>query len=225
MLNRAPTLHRMGIQAFEPTLVEGNAIRIHPLVCKGFNADFDGDQMAVHLPLSIEAQTETHVLMMSTNNIFSPANGSPIMSPSQDIVMGIFYLTCDYAPGDPDPNRRPHFFSDTHEAMMAYSEGKITIHEKILCRITRKQVVVSQKRGPEPVPPNGLVETTVGRLIFNDILPEAMPLYNYPLSQKGCGRVIADCHHNMGGPRPSICSTGSRNSVSSGARSPGCPSR
>src|SRR6187399_890209 len=95
MLNRAPTLHRMGIQAFEPVLVEGNAIKIHPLVCKGFNADFDGDQMAVHLPLSIEAQTETHVLMLAPNNIFSPANGSPIISPSQDIVLGIYYVTTD----------------------------------------------------------------------------------------------------------------------------------
>src|SRR5438876_8162251 len=93
LLNRAPTLHRMGIQAFEPVLIEGNAIRIHPLVCKGFNADFDGDQMAVHLPLSIEAQVEASVLMMSTNNIFSPANGNPIITPSQDIVMGCYYLT------------------------------------------------------------------------------------------------------------------------------------
>ena len=93
LLNRAPTLHRMGIQAFEPTLVEGNAIKLHPLVCKGFNADFDGDQMAVHLPLSIEAQVEAHTLMMSTNNIFSPANGAPIISPSQDVVMGCYYMT------------------------------------------------------------------------------------------------------------------------------------
>ena len=93
LLNRAPTLHRMGIQAFEPVLVEGNAIQLHPLVCKGFNADFDGDQMAVHLPLSIEAQVEAHTLMMSTHNIFSPANGAPIISPSQDVVMGCYYLT------------------------------------------------------------------------------------------------------------------------------------
>ena len=101
LLNRAPTLHRMGIQAFEPVLIEGNAIRIHPLVCKGFNADFDGDQMAVHLPLSIEAQVEATVLMMSTNNIFSPANGQPIISPSQDIVMGCYYLTATRGePGD-----------------------------------------------------------------------------------------------------------------------------
>src|SRR5205085_5909250 len=93
LLNRAPTLHRMGIQAFEPVLVEGNAIKIHPLVCTGFNADFDGDQMAVHLPLSVEAQAEAHVLMLSTHNIFSPANGKPIISPSQDIVMGVYFIT------------------------------------------------------------------------------------------------------------------------------------
>jgi len=198
LLNRAPTLHRMGIQAFEPVLVEGNAIRIHPLVCKGFNADFDGDQMAVHLPLSVEAQAEAHVLMMSTNNIFSPANGSPIMSPSQDIVLGIFYLTCEYSPDGPDSNRKIRCFSDPHEAMMAYDAGKITIHEKIRCRIERKAMITSQKSGPVPVPANGVVETTVGRLIFNDILPPEMPLYNYPLSQKGAGRVIADCHHLLG---------------------------
>src|SRR5690606_31052894 len=151
LLNRAPTLHRMGIQAFEPVLVEGNAIRIHPLVCKGFNADFDGDQMAVHLPLSVEAQTEAHVLMMSTNNIFSPANGSPIMSPSQDIVMGIFYLTMDYSPLPVDPNNKPKLrrFASEQEAMLAYAQKKITIHEKILCRISRDKVITGQKKGPE----------------------------------------------------------------------------
>ena len=198
MLNRAPTLHRMGIQAFEPVLVEGNAIRIHPLVCKGFNADFDGDQMAVHLPLSIEAQTEVHVLMMATNNIFSPANGSPIMSPSQDIVLGIFYLTCDYAPDRPDEKPRPRVFSDEHEAMLAYDMDKITIHEKILCRVDRKEMVTAPGGAFEPVPSNSIIETTVGRLIFNDILSKKMPFYNYPLNQKGAGRVIADCYHRLG---------------------------
>ncbi len=198
LLNRAPTLHRMGIQAFEPVLVEGNAIRIHPLVCKGFNADFDGDQMAVHLPLSIEAQTEAHVLMLATNNIFSPANGSPIMSPSQDIVMGIYYLTLDYAPNPPGEGFKPKRFSDPHEAMMAREHGTITIHETIRCRVERTQVIPSHKKDPEPVPANHVIETTVGRLIFNEILPPAMPFYNYPLSQKGSGRVIADCHHLLG---------------------------
>ncbi|MHC4444620.1 MAG: DNA-directed RNA polymerase subunit beta' [Planctomycetota bacterium] len=198
LLNRAPTLHRMGIQAFEPVLVEGNAIRIHPLVCKGFNADFDGDQMAVHLPLSIEAQTESHVLMMSTNNIFSPANGSPIMSPSQDIVMGVFYLTCDYTPMPLEGSSKFQGFGHAHEAIMAYELGKVTIHEKIRCRVDNDLVVMSHKSGPEAIPAGRAIETTVGRLIFNDILPKAMPFYNYPLSQKGVGRVIADCHHQLG---------------------------
>jgi len=200
LLNRAPTLHRMGIQAFEPVLVEGNAIRIHPLVCRGFNADFDGDQMAVHLPLSIEAQAEAHVLMLATNNIFSPSNGSPIMSPSQDIVMGIFYLTMDY---DPNPEARGKdeklpTFTDMEEVMMAYDQGLITVHQKIRCRVNREQVIMSQKANPVPMPANRLVVTTVGRLIFNDIIPPQMPLYNFPLSQKGAGRVIADCHHQLG---------------------------
>ena len=112
LLNRAPTLHRMGIQAFEPTLVEGNAIHLHPLVCKGFNADFDGDQMAVHLPLSIEAQVEAHTLMMSTNNVFAPSNGKPIMSPSQDIVMGCYYMTVEM----PDRKGEGMIFSGYDEA-------------------------------------------------------------------------------------------------------------
>src|SRR6188768_2439495 len=145
MLNRAPTLHRMGIQAFEPVLVEGNAIKIHPLVCKGFNADFDGDQMAVHLPLSIEAQTEAHVLMLAPNNIFSPANGSPIISPSQDIVLGIYYMTVDRE------NDRGEYmmFNSVPEAILAYDLKKIRMHSRIFVRLTdRKQVVPSDKSGP-----------------------------------------------------------------------------
>ncbi len=142
LLNRAPTLHRMGIQAFEPVLVEGNAIMLHPLACKGFNADFDGDQMAVHLPLSIEAQAETHVLMMTTSNIFSPANGSPMVGPSQDMVMGNYYLTVvldDLRPaGTPIPKRKVRLFRDAHEAMMAHDLGKITLHEKIRVRIPHR---------------------------------------------------------------------------------------
>src|SRR5438132_6458574 len=131
LLNRAPTLHRMGIQAFEPVLVEGNAIKIHPLVCKGFNADFDGDQMAVHLPLSIEAQTETHVLMLAPNNIFSPANGSPIITPSQDIVLGTFYITSDRE-GDLGEFS---VFNSVPEAIMAYELGKIAMHSRIFVRL------------------------------------------------------------------------------------------
>ena len=197
LLNRAPTLHRMGIQAFEPVLVEGNAIKIHPLVCKGFNADFDGDQMAVHLPLSIEAQAECHVLMMSTNNIFSPANGSPIMSPSQDIVLGISYLCTDHVSERVDDKDMPAYAS-MFEALLAYSVGKVGLHDRIRVRIDRPKMVSGQKKPIEAVPANKRVVTTVGRLIFNDILPEGMPYYNYSLSQKGAARVIDECHLLLG---------------------------
>ena len=135
LLNRAPTLHRMGIQAFEPVLVEGNAIMIHPLVCKGFNADFDGDQMAVHLPLSIEAQVEAHVLMMATNNIFSPSNGSPMIGPSQDIVLGNYYITC-LMPGEKGEGM---IFRDAFEAITAYEMGKVGVHAKVKVGIAQRQ--------------------------------------------------------------------------------------
>jgi DNA-directed RNA polymerase subunit beta' len=197
LLNRAPTLHRMGIQAFEPVLVEGNAIRVHPLVCKGFNADFDGDQMAVHLPLSIEAQTEAHVLMMATNNIFSPANGSPIMSPSQDIVLGIYYLTTEHVSGVRD-EKAMRRFGHVYEAILAWSLKKIGIHDWIKVRLEKDQVVPSIKDDPEPLPEGGLVVTTVGRLLMNDILHPKMPFYNCPLPSKGASRVIADCHAQLG---------------------------
>ena len=197
LLNRAPTLHRMGIQAFEPILVEGNAIKIHPLVCRGFNADFDGDQMAVHLPLSIEAQAEAHVLMLSTNNIFSPANGSPIMSPTQDIVMGVYYLTTDHVSPKVEEDDAPKF-ADVFEAMTAYDHKCIGIHQKIVVRIDRERMASSEKTGFDPVPRHRRVLTTVGRLIFDDILPPGMPYYNYPLSQKGLVRVVADCHELLG---------------------------
>ena len=198
LLNRAPTLHRMGIQAFEPVLVEGNAIKIHPLVCRGFNADFDGDQMAVHLPLSIEAQAETHVLMMSTNNIFSPANGSPIMSASQDMVMGIYYLTCRHAsePGE-RPEGQERAFASPEEAMMAHTMGQIGMHTPIKVRINKSHIVLNRDAMPEPAPANGLITTTVGRCIFNDALDPAMPFYNHPVG-KAISRVIADCHAQLG---------------------------
>jgi len=197
MLNRAPTLHRMGIQAFEPVLVEGNAIRVHPLVCKGFNADFDGDQMAVHLPLSIEAQVEAHVLMMSTNNIFSPSNGSPIMSPTQDIVMGIFYLTTDHVAPPAEEKDLPHF-ANAYAAMAAYDHKKIGVHDRIVVRLDRKRVVRDAKGPLEPMPKNRRLITSVGRVIFNDILKEGMPYYNCNISQKGVVRVVADCHELVG---------------------------
>src|SRR5688500_6594486 len=224
MLNRAPTLHRMGIQAFEPVLVEGNAIKIHPLVCKGFNADFDGDQMAVHLPLSIEAQTEAHVLMLAPNNIFSPANGSPIITPSQDIVLGTYYITSDRE-GDKGEFMT---FQSPAEAILAYQLGKIAMHTRVFVRLTdRTHVVPDDKSGevpiqevakrhleehrrrknpdakvkPRPAKFDGrVVLTTVGRCIFNDILPTEMPFYNVALSSAGQSRVIADCYAQLGRP-------------------------
>jgi len=204
LLNRAPTLHRMGIQAFEPVLVEGNAIMLHPLACKGFNADFDGDQMAVHLPLSVEALAETYVLMMTTGNIFSPANGSPMVSPSQDMVLGNYYLTIaidQFHRVDPGP--RPAF-KDPFEAMLAYQMKKIDLHQKIRIRLPASRLVVDDSNESQPrsrAKPGcawQLIETTVGRCIFNDILPEGMPFYNISMSQKRLGRVISDCFRYCG---------------------------
>jgi len=192
LLNRAPTLHRMGVQAFEPILVEGNAIMLHPLSCKGFNADFDGDQMAVHLPLSIEAQAETHTLMMTTNNIFSPSNGLPMVGPSQDMVMGNYYLTW-MGPSEKDQTIA---FRDTFEAIMAYETGKVGLHNPVKVRI-KKQVVsdeAGETRNAEFQMQNStVVETTIGRCIFNDILPDEMPFYNMIMSQKKLSQVISDC--------------------------------
>ncbi|MBK7403940.1 MAG: DNA-directed RNA polymerase subunit beta' [Phycisphaerales bacterium] len=173
LLNRAPTLHRMGIQAFEPVLVEGNAIRIHPLVCGGFNADFDGDQMAVHLPLSVEAQAEAHVLMLSTHNIFSPANGKPIISASQDIVLGVYFITTGYADDDREINEL-ECFKDRHEAILAYEQRKITMHDRIVVRLDEFNTVVNTQTGSvEPLPENRRVVTTVGRVLFSDIIKAA----------------------------------------------------
>ena len=192
LLNRAPTLHRMGIQAFEPTLVEGNAIKIHPLVCKGFNADFDGDQMAVHLPLSIEAQVEATTLMMSTNNIFSPANGTPIISASQDIVMGCYYLTLKRA----DRPGEGMTFANANEVHMAIAQGKVTLHSIIRMRMPRDKRVKGD--GAEEYKPGGLVETTAGRVVFNDRLPDAMSFYNITMRSKDLATVISDCHLELG---------------------------
>ncbi len=188
LLNRAPTLHRMGIQAFEPVLVEGNAIKLHPLACRGFNADFDGDQMAVHLPLSIEAHAEAHTLMLTTNNIFSPANGSPMLGPSQDMVMGNYYLTVmnDMQPGE------GMSFKDPIEAILAYDMGKIGLHAKIHVRMHEDVVDEDFKITPKGDRPRTF-ETTAGRCIFNDMLSNDMPYYNVSMTQKKLGRVISDC--------------------------------
>jgi len=191
LLNRAPTLHRMGIQAFEPVLVEGNAIKIHPLVCTGFNADFDGDQMAVHLPLSVEAQAEAHVLMLSTHNIFSPANGNPIISPSQDIVLGVYFLTISQPVEKPE-NELPRF-KDRREAILAYDQKKIGLHDPIVVRMDGfTEQVADQKGRAEKLPASRRIVTTAGRVLFADILEPGMPFYNCALGKKGCARVIDD---------------------------------
>jgi len=190
LLNRAPTLHRMGIQAFEPVLVEGNAIMLHPLVCQGFNADFDGDQMAVHLPLSIEAQAEAHTLIMSTNNIFSPQSGSPMLGPSQDIVLGNYYITTmqDGQPGE------GMLFRDPMEAITAHELGRVHMHARVKVRLPEGRTVRTE-RGDEA---GGVIETTAGRCLFNDILPEGMPFYNVVMDKKQLGKVIQDCYEICG---------------------------
>jgi DNA-directed RNA polymerase subunit beta' len=202
LLNRAPTLHRMGVQAFEPILVEGNAIMLHPLSCRGFNADFDGDQMAVHLPLSIEAQVETHVLMMTPSNIFSPANGSPMVGPSQDMVMGNYYLThAEPSLSAEQTGHKVPVFRDTFEAIMAYETGKVGLHEKIKVRTGRDKVITEDEdkiKIEELKSVNAAVETTAGRCIFNDILPPGMPFYNITMAQKKLSRVISDCFECAG---------------------------
>ncbi len=199
LLNRAPTLHRMGIQAFEPVLVEGNAIMLHPLACKGFNADFDGDQMAVHLPLSVEAQAETNILMMTTANIFSPANGSPMVGPSQDMVMGNYYLTYIKTK---EPEHTQKKFRNPFEAIMAYESGKIVLQTKIKVRIDNMPLdelqLSSERQQYNATEQKYTIDTTVGRCIFNDILPAGMPFYNMTMSQKRLSRVISDCFEFSG---------------------------
>ncbi|MCZ6568199.1 MAG: DNA-directed RNA polymerase subunit beta' [Actinobacteria bacterium] len=181
LLNRAPTLHRLGIQAFEPVLIEGKAIQIHPLVCEAFNADFDGDQMAVHLPLSAEAQAEARVLMLSSNNVLSPASGRPIVTPSQDMVIGIYYLS-EFVE---DAEGAGRHFSDLDEAMMAYEIGELSLHSPIKIRLgvlagepalhhDLKQTL-GDLLNEEPFDGDGLAETTLGRVLFNEALPEGFP--------------------------------------------------
>jgi DNA-directed RNA polymerase subunit beta' len=170
--------------------VEGNAIKLHPLVCKGFNADFDGDQMAVHLPLSIEAQVEAHTLLMATNNIFSPANGAPIISPSQDVVMGCYYLTL------PLPNRRGDsmIFASITEVQLAYALGKIDTHAMIKVKLPPRRKI----KGRPDVAPGAIIDTTVGRINFNAMLPEGMPFYNEPMRSSALASVISDCYEVRG---------------------------
>lgn len=186
LLNRAPTLHRLGIQAFEPVLIEGKAIQLHPLVCTAYNADFDGDQMAVHVPLTIEAQLEARSLMMSTNNILSPASGEPIIVPSQDVVLGLYYLTREKI----NAQGEGKIYVSAQEAQNFYESGHLDIHAKIKIRMPDDESSSGYK----------LVETTVGRAILAEILPKGMPFsqINRTMTKKVISKVIDTCYRNYG---------------------------
>ena len=192
LLNRAPTLHRLGIQAFEPVLIEGKAIHLHPLVCAAYNADFDGDQMAVHVPLTLEAQLEARALMMSTNNILSPANGEPIIVPSQDVVLGLYYMTRDRI----NAKGEGTVFKDPKEAEKAYRSGNAELHARVKVRISE---TVDNEEG-EAVEQVSIVETTVGRAILSLILPKGMPfeLINQALGKKQISGLLNECYRRLG---------------------------
>jgi DNA-directed RNA polymerase subunit beta' len=201
LLNRAPTLHRLGIQAFEPVLVEGKAIKIHPLVCTAFNADFDGDQMAVHIPLSPEAQIEAAVLMLASNNILSPASGQPIAVPSQDIVLGCYYLTKD-KPGAKGEGR---VFSSTDEVLLALDAKEVTTQTPIKLRITGSLIDLTQEHDTQDVmraavqeDVRRVINTTVGRVIFNDQIPSGLSYINGTLKKKGLQSLVNYCHLRLG---------------------------
>jgi DNA-directed RNA polymerase subunit beta' len=188
LLNRAPTLHRLGIQAFEPQLIEGKAIQIHPLVCGAFNADFDGDQMAVHLPLSAEAQAEARILMLSTNNILKPSDGRPVTMPSQDMIIGLFWLTTD-RDGEPGEGRA---FSSPAEAVMAFDHREISLQSKVKIRMS--DIVPPLGEGAEDWEEGQslILETTLGRSLFNDTLPADYPYVNYEVGKKALGAIVND---------------------------------
>ncbi|MCW8090722.1 DNA-directed RNA polymerase subunit beta' [Alteromonas sp. ASW11-130] len=192
LLNRAPTLHRLGIQAFEPTLIEGKAIQLHPLVCAAYNADFDGDQMAVHVPLTIEAQLEARALMMSTNNILSPANGEPIIVPSQDVVLGLYYLTRDKVNGLGEGM----VFTSPNEAEKAYRTGNAELHSRVKVRITEYDVAEDGSKTEKVT----LTDTTVGRAIFSLILPKGLPfeIINQAMGKKQISRLLNACYRTLG---------------------------
>jgi DNA-directed RNA polymerase subunit beta' len=192
MLNRAPTLHRLGIQAFEPVLIEGKAIQLHPLVCTAFNADFDGDQMAVHVPLSIEAQLEARALMMASNNILSPANGDPIIVPSQDVVLGLYYMTRSTVNGKGEGM----VFSNVDEARRAYDNGMAELQARVRVRVPMHE----QDEDGETASSIQLVDTTVGRALLSTLLPEGLSfdLINRDMSKKAISNVINACYRNLG---------------------------
>jgi DNA-directed RNA polymerase subunit beta' len=195
LLNRAPTLHRLGIQAFEAVLVEGSAIQLHPLVCSAFNADFDGDQMAVHVPLSDKAQDEARRFMLSTRNLLSPATGEPSIGASQDMVLGCFYLTQDR----PNLKGEGHVFTDTTEAMLAYQHGVVDLQALIKVRIGDSEVYSVPPPARATVHAAGkLIETTVGRIILNDALPERLRFKNYPMKKENLKQIIGECFKEYG---------------------------
>ncbi len=191
LLNRAPTLHRLGIQAFEPILVEGKAIQLHPLVCTPYNADFDGDQMAVHIPLTVESQIEARTLMMSTNNILSPANGEPIIVPSQDIVLGLYYLTREAN----NPRGHGKVFADVAEVRRAYDIGAVTLHAGIRVRIVEREKVNGEWRETRR-----FYDTTVGRALLSEILPNGMAfaLINRVLNKRAISEIVNECYRHVG---------------------------
>ncbi|WP_457207011.1 DNA-directed RNA polymerase subunit beta' [Nocardioides sp. P5_C9_2] len=189
LLNRAPTLHRLGIQAFEPQLIEGKAIQIHPLVCGAFNADFDGDQMAVHLPLSAEAQAEARILMLSTNNILKPSDGRPVTMPSQDMIIGLFWLTTDRD----DQVGDGRIFSTPSEAIMAYDRAEITLQSTVKIRLDDIVPPLEDEAGADWEQGRSvLLETTLGRVLFNDTLPADYPFVNYEVGKKALGAIVND---------------------------------
>ncbi len=192
LLNRAPTLHRLGIQAFEPVLIEGKAIQLHPLVCTAFNADFDGDQMAVHVPLSLEAQLEARALMMSTNNILSPANGDPIIVPTQDVVLGLYYMTRELV----GAKGEGMIFADIAEVRRAYDTGAAALHAKCRARIREIEIMADGERKEKFT----LTETTVGRALLAEILPEGLAFsrLNTELTKKAISRLINACYRELG---------------------------
>ena len=182
LLNRAPTLHRLGIQAFEPVLVEGRALQLHPLVCTAYNADFDGDQMAVHVPLSAEAQAEARLLMLATNNILNPKDGKPVCTPTQDMVMGSYYMTGEKE--NPARSGAMPIFRDTDEAIYAYEQDAVTLHEPVKVRVDGEHL-----------------RTTVGRLIFNQVIPDELGFFNKTIGKKELGTIVAKCFQFLGNAR------------------------
>ena len=182
LLNRAPTLHRLGIQAFHPRLIEGNAIQLHPLVCTAFNADFDGDQMAVHLPLTAEARWEADNLMAAEKNLLKPATGQPVITPKQDIVLGCFYLTKD---DDKEPTTEPKIFSSEKEAILAYKSRVVALHEKVKVRFSNLDKFTAEQ--------GHIIETSVGRILFNEVVPAKLPYYNEVMNVKKLSKVISLC--------------------------------